>query len=157
MTSHTSIGYVTHICWLRHTPVGYVCWWQCFAFSPSGTPRWSGRLEYPIISCAPPGLSEDSTTLPWKRFQCLISPYPQNTLFNLAVCFPSSVSESTWYTTRETGCGYKNHQSFSQCFPPELTVTLSESLPQDLRHCSTLSPFKAKLKTFLFSQYFHHN
>ena len=31
------------------------------------------------------------------------------------------------------------------------------SLPQDLRHCSTLSPFKAKLKTFLFSQYFHPN
>ena len=29
------------------------------------------------------------------------------------------------------------------------------SLPQDLRHCSTLSSFKAKLKTFLFSQYFH--
>ena len=29
------------------------------------------------------------------------------------------------------------------------------SLPQDLRHCSTLSSFKTKLKTFLFSQYFH--
>ena len=32
-----------------------------------------------------------------------------------------------------------------------------DSLPQDLRHCSTLSSFKAKLKTFLFSQYFHPN
>ena len=31
------------------------------------------------------------------------------------------------------------------------------SLPQDLRHCSTLSSFKAKLKTFLFPQYFHPN
>ena len=31
------------------------------------------------------------------------------------------------------------------------------SLPQDLRHCSTLSSFKAKLKTCLFSQYFHPN
>ena len=31
------------------------------------------------------------------------------------------------------------------------------SLPQDLRHCSTLSSFKAELKTFLFSQYFHPN
>ena len=30
-------------------------------------------------------------------------------------------------------------------------------LPQDLRHCSSLSSFKAKLKTFLFSQYFHPN
>ena len=33
----------------------------------------------------------------------------------------------------------------------------SNSLPQDLRHCSTLSYFKAILKTFLFSQYFHPN
>ena len=31
------------------------------------------------------------------------------------------------------------------------------SLPQDFRHCSTLSSFKAKLKTFFFSQYFHSN
>ena len=31
------------------------------------------------------------------------------------------------------------------------------SHPQDLRHCSTPSSFKAKLKTFLFSQYFHPN
>ena len=28
------------------------------------------------------------------------------------------------------------------------------SLPQDIRQCSTLSSFKTKLKTFLFSQYF---
>ena len=39
------------------------------------------------------------------------------------------------------------------CFGPHIW----NSLPQDLRHCSTLSPFKAKLKTFLFSQYFHPN
>ena len=32
-----------------------------------------------------------------------------------------------------------------------------EFTPQDLRHCSTLSSFKAKLKTFLFSQYFRPN
>ena len=31
------------------------------------------------------------------------------------------------------------------------------SLPQDLRNCSTLSSFKVKLKTFLFSQSFHPN
>ena len=42
--------------------------------------------------------------------------------------------------------------SFS-CFGPHIW----NSLPQDLRHCSTLSSFKAKLKTFLFSQYFHPN
>ena len=33
----------------------------------------------------------------------------------------------------------------------------SNLLPQYLRHCSTLSSFKAKLKTFLFSQYLHPN
>ena len=33
------------------------------------------------------------------------------------------------------------------CFGPHIW----KSLPQDLRHCSTLSSFKAKLKTFLFS------
>ena len=37
------------------------------------------------------------------------------------------------------------------CFGPHIW----NSLPQDLRHCATLSSFKAKLKTFLFSQYFH--
>ena len=39
------------------------------------------------------------------------------------------------------------------CFGPHIW----NSLPQDLRHCSTLSSFKAKLKAFLFSQYFHPN
>ena len=39
------------------------------------------------------------------------------------------------------------------CFGPHIW----NSLPQDLRHCSTLSSSKAKLKTFLFSQYFHPN
>ena len=34
---------------------------------------------------------------------------------------------------------------------------IGNSLPQDLRHCSTLSSFKARLKTFLFSQYFRSN
>ena len=38
-----------------------------------------------------------------------------------------------------------------------LWTPIWNSLPQDLRHCSTLSSFKAKLKTFLFSQYFHPN
>ena len=39
------------------------------------------------------------------------------------------------------------------CFGPHIW----NSLPQDLRHCSTLSSFKAKLKTFLFSHYFCPN
>ena len=39
------------------------------------------------------------------------------------------------------------------CFGPHIW----NSLPQDLRHCSTLSSFKVKLKTFFFSQYFHPN
>ena len=39
------------------------------------------------------------------------------------------------------------------CFGPHIW----NSPPQGLRHCSTLSSFKAKLKTFLFLQYFHPN
>ena len=39
------------------------------------------------------------------------------------------------------------------CFGP----LIWNSFPQELRHCSTLSSFKAKLKTFPFSQYFHPN
>ena len=39
------------------------------------------------------------------------------------------------------------------CFGPHVW----NSLPHDLRHCSILSSLKAKLKTFLFSQYFHPN
>ena len=46
----------------------------------------------------------------------------------------------------------RGFRTFS-CFGPHIW----NSLPQDLRHCSTLSSFKAKLKTFLFSQYFHPN
>ena len=41
----------------------------------------------------------------------------------------------------------------SSCFGPHIW----NSIPKDLRHCSTLSSFKAKLKTFLFSEYFHPN
>ena len=39
------------------------------------------------------------------------------------------------------------------CFGPHIWI----SVPQDFRHCSTLSSLKAKLKTFLFSQSFHPN
>ena len=39
------------------------------------------------------------------------------------------------------------------CFGPHIW----NSLPQGLRHCSTLSSCKAKLKTYLFSQNFHPN
>ena len=39
---------------------------------------------------------------------------------------------------------------FSLCFGPYV----GNSLPQDIRQCSTLPSFKTKLKTFLFSQYF---
>ena len=46
-------------------------------------------------------------------------------------------------------CGFR---TFS-CFGPHIW----NSLPQDLRCCSTISSFEAKLKTFLLSQYFHPN
>ena len=45
----------------------------------------------------------------------------------------------------------KTHGFYTfSCFGPHIW----NSLPQDLRHCSTPSSFKAKLKTFISSQYF---
>ena len=49
------------------------------------------------------------------------------------------------------------HKSHGFCAFPCFGPHIWNWLPQDLRHCSTLSSFKAKLKTFLFSQYFHTN
>ena len=46
----------------------------------------------------------------------------------------------------------RGFRTFS-CFGPHIW----NSLPHHLRHCSTLSSFTAKLKTFLFSQYFRPN
>ena len=43
--------------------------------------------------------------------------------------------------------------SIFSCFGPHIWNSFS----QNLRHCSTLSSFKAKLRTFLFSHYFHPN
>ena len=57
-------------------------------------------------------------------------------------------------TQRSSSARRKTHGfGTSSCFGPHIW----NSLPQDLRHCSTLSSFEAKLKTFLFSQYFHPN
>ena len=47
------------------------------------------------------------------------------------------------------------HKSHGFCAFSCFGLHMWNSLPQDLRHCSTLSSFKDKLKTFLFSQYFH--
>ena len=42
-------------------------------------------------------------------------------------------------------------------FAPSLALDPTFGIHSHKRHCSTLSSFKAKLKTFLFSQYFHPN
>ena len=74
----------------------------------------------------------------------------------LHVCTPSHTLRSSSDTRMLEIQQYKHKthgfHTFS-CFGPPIW----NSLPQDLRHCSTLSSFKAKLKTFLFSQYFHPN
>ena len=57
-----------------------------------------------------------------------------------------------YWKSNNTNAQTYGFRTFS-CFGPHIW----NSLPQDLRHCSTLSSFKAKLKTFLFSQYFHPN
>ena len=73
----------------------------------------------------------------------------------LHVCIPSSTlySSSDTYVLKIQQHKHKTHgfHTFS-CFGPHIW----NSLTQDLRHCSTMSSFKAKLKTFLFSQYFQN-
>ena len=63
-----------------------------------------------------------------------------------------SSSDTNMLEIQQYKCKTHGFRTFS-CFGPHIW----NSLPQDLRHCSTLSSFKAKLKTFLFSQYFHPN
>ena len=65
-------------------------------------------------------------------------------------CTPCSSSDTHMLEIQQYKCKTHGFHTFS-CFGPHIW----NSLPQDLRHCSTLSSFKAKLKTFLFSQYFH--
>ena len=74
----------------------------------------------------------------------------------LLVYTPSCTLRSSFDTRMRKTQQYKRKthgfRAFS-CFGPHIW----NSFPQDLRHCSTLSSFKAKLKTFLFPQYFHPN
>ena len=63
-----------------------------------------------------------------------------------------SSSDTRTLEIQKYKCKTRGFRTFS-CFGSHIW----NSLPQDLRHCSTLSSFKAKLKTFLFSQYFPPN
>ena len=67
-------------------------------------------------------------------------------------CTLSSSSDTRMLEIQQYKRKTHGFRTFS-CFGPHIW----NSLPQDLRHCATLSSFKAKLKTFLFSQYFHPN
>ena len=71
----------------------------------------------------------------------------------LHVCTPSRIKRSSSDTRMLKIQQYKrkthDFHTFS-CFGPHIW----NSLPQVLTHSTTLSSFKAKLKTFLFSQYF---
>ena len=90
-----------------------------------------------------------------------------STLLSCALC---SSSDTLMLKIQQYKCKTHGFRTFSctdarvMAFTCSLAVTRSSSLPhiwnslpQDLRHCSTLSSFKTKLKTFLFSQYFHPN
>ena len=67
-------------------------------------------------------------------------------------CTLRSSSGTCMMEIQQYKCKTHGFRTFS-CFGPHMW----NSLPQDLRHCSTLLSFKARLKTFLFSQYFHPN
>ena len=67
-------------------------------------------------------------------------------------CTLCSSSDTRMLKIHQYKCKTDGFRTFS-CFGPHIW----NSLLQGLRHYSTLSSFKAKLKTFLFSQYFHPN
>ena len=75
-------------------------------------------------------------------------------------CYRSYIPSRTLHSSSDTRmlkiqqykCKTHGFHTFS-CFGPHIWNSLAEGL----RHCATLSSFKAKLKTFLFSQYFHPN
>ena len=67
-------------------------------------------------------------------------------------CTLYSSSDTRMLKIQRYKCKTRDFHTFS-CFGPHIWNSFS----QDLRHCSTLSSFEAKLKIFLFSQYFRHN
>ena len=74
------------------------------------------------------------------------------------VCVCMHVCVCVWWKTKWLGWWWTHQVTFSPGVPLHLfSPHIWNSLQQDLRHCSTLSSFKAKLKTFIFSQYFHPN
>ena len=89
-------------------------------------------------------------------FSAISDSGPANLSELLHVYTPShtlrSSSDTRMLEIQQHKCKTHGFCTFS-CFEPHIW----NSLPQDLRHCSTLSSFKSKLKTFLFSEYFHPN
>ena len=75
----------------------------------------------------------------------------------LHVYTPSRILRSSSNTCMLETQQYKRKTHGFRTFSCLFGRHIWNSLPQDLRHFSTLSSFKAKLKTFLFSQYFHPN
>ena len=67
-------------------------------------------------------------------------------------CTLRSSSDTRMLEIQQYKCKTHGFRTFSY-FGPHIW----NSLPQDLRLCSNLSSFKAKLKTLLFLQYFHPN
>ena len=89
-------------------------------------------------------------------FSAISDSGPANLSELLHVYTPSrtlrSSSDTRMLGNKQHKCKTHGFCTFS-CFEPHIW----NSLPQDLRHCSILSSFKPKLKTFLFSEYFHPN
>ena len=60
-----------------------------------------------------------------------------------------SLSDTRMLKLQRFNCKTHGFRTFSH-FGPHIW----NNLPQDIRHSATLSSFKSKLKTFLFSEYF---
>ena len=140
--------------WIRRVRVSYVITtvWHSTQYSPLFIRRWLVHVQVGSVM-----------TIMWRYAHHLSPHWKVDQTCSGEFCDDQCVKLYTIYwpmckTVHSTRCWkiqqYKcethGFRTFS-CSGPHIW----NLLPQDLRHCSTLSSFKAKLKTFLFSHYFH--
>ena len=58
--------------------------------------------------------------------------------------------------TRMLKLQHCNHKTHGFCTFSHFGPHIRNNLPQDIRHSATLSSFKSKLRTFLYSEYFSY-
>ena len=155
-----SMWFATWCCYGPSTPARYICMSSFLSH---------GRLQFSLTSLWQnlPQLALTPNT--WKKQKHFDSSNYSHLPVSLSCSFWLILLSGTWRTWKVFTSSIQHGglrfvvwlinfwlpvaQNRKSLFGPHIW----NSLPQHLIHCLTLSPFKAKLKTFLFSQYFHTN